>query len=190
MSTPNHRAASPAASDLFDAAAITAQVGSASRPKHLKLSLKPQLALILRRAREAANASQTEIAHATGSQQPQVAAWESSGDPHSPTALHVATGPRAWAERVVRWQAQHHRLQVLVQTAVVHGDNHAARIASLSVQFSDPLRVLATAVADGELTEAELEAIAQEAREAAQAALELEAWAVERLKTLRAGWST
>jgi len=52
------------------------------------------------------------------------------------------------------------------------GDNHLARLAAVTVELSDLPRALAVALADNDLSVAELEVLVRESREAADAALE------------------
>jgi hypothetical protein len=160
-----------------------AKLAEARRARYL---LKPDLARHAFRAREAAHMAQHEVAEALDTQQPNVHRWEQGGEPHAPSVLHVASGPHEWAEVLVRWQAAQHHLQVSAEVAVVHGDDNAARLASVTVECGDPARVLAAALSDGRLTDDELEQLAREARECWAAAQELEAYASHELARRRA----
>jgi len=143
------------------------------RPKHLK----PSLARAQRLATDRAQLTHEQLADATGTDRPHVSRWGHMHEPHAPSVLHVAAGPRAWALELIRWQAAAHGAQVLLDAAVLHADNHVARIAAVADQAADVPREIARALEDGELSTLDLEAIEHEALELADAALEAAAWA-------------
>jgi len=74
------------------------------RPKHLK----PSLARAQRLATDRAQLTHEQLADATGTDRPHVSRWGHMHEPHAPSVLHVAAGPRAWALELIRWQAAAH----------------------------------------------------------------------------------
>lgn len=147
---------------------------------HRAKVLKRDLATVSQAARRHAGVSQRELAAELELQQPHVARCELAEEPHAPSVLHVASAAdapaaRAWAAALVRWQGQHLALTVLERSVDRHGDNHAARLASVTVECTDLPRAMAVAIADGELSEAELEQLVRESAETAEAALEAHA---------------
>lgn len=162
-----------AAADTAEAsnAPATLTAHTVSRPKYLK----GECARVSRTGRT--GVSQRDLAAVLDLHPGEVAKMELGDEPRSWSVLHVAAAPpeaRSWAEAMVRWQAAKHELQVLRATDIVHGDNHAARLASVVSELTDVLRVFSAALADGHLSDAELETIASESREAMHALLEVD----------------
>lgn len=168
------------------AATIEAPRTMAAR-EHRAKHLKPDLARVMRLARETEQASQRDVAADLDVQQPLVHHWEQRDEPHAPSVLHVhGTRMRAIAEALIRWQATPHGLDVVAAARVVHGDNHAARLAAVTVECSDPARELAIALADNALTDTELEQLERHFREAAEVALEGATYFSQELRRRRA----
>jgi transcriptional regulator with XRE-family HTH domain len=175
----------------------TAPVTATARPKALRLAdrrlaLKPELARSLRVDREQAGISQRDLAAELQVQPSHLARCELAAEPHALTELHLAAAAespvaRGWGLGRVRWLASRFAAVVLERPEPVHGDDHGARLASVTVECSDPVRALAVAQADGSFSIDELEQIEREAREGAQALLELQSWAAERIRKAREG---
>lgn len=148
--------------------------------------LKPEAARISRASR--VGVSQRELADDLGVDAGYVGRMELAHEPHAPTVLHVAGAPernRPWAEGLIRWQAAKQDLQVLRAARIVHGDNHGVRLSVIVSEVADVLRVFAAAMADGHLTDDELELLDSESREAAEALLELNRYVVVTLQSRR-----
>lgn len=157
------------------------------RPREYRAKvLKKDLARNARVARETAKLTQLQTAEMLDTQQPLVHRWEHQDEPHAPSVLHVASSPsRTWAETLVRWQATHHKLSVYTESAIVHGGNHAARLHALTHSCTDVPRALSEALLDGDISDAELEHIALQARKCIDGTRELEAWTTQELQRRR-----
>lgn len=160
-------------------------------PRDAREHLRADYARASRVAREHADLSQSELADELGVTKPFVGHSERS-DSGRPTAnvLHVASSAhspaaRAWGAEVVRWQAAQLALVVLERAEDLFGDDHGARLASVTRDCTDVPRELAAALSDGVLTLDELERLEREAREAAQAALEVQAWCAREIARRR-----
>ncbi len=151
------------------------------RAKHLKLQLSP----IHRRALVSAGLSDGALAGKVAVRRQVVQAWGSPEEPHLPNVAHLATGPSEWALAWLREIVGQHQHHVAPAPAVVHGDDHAKRLASVTVACSGPASALATALVDRVFTVPELELIVQRARESTAATVELEAAAMAQLQALR-----
>lgn len=183
MTTAKHGAGS--ASHSESPAALTAR--ARSRPKHLRLEdSKRDTAKVNRQARDASGLSQPEFAARVDMQKSQVANCELSHRPESYNQRQVERMPSESALVVIRDMAAHHRAQVMPAAEVVHGDNHSARLAAVTVEGTDVLRTLAIAAADGQFTDDELETLLRETREDIAVKLEVERWATVELQTRRA----
>lgn len=153
------------------------------RPKDARAALRAEYARVSRAGRVLADLSQSDLAAELEVAKPFVGHSElGAPDRPVPNVLHVASAAcspaaRAWAAEVVRWQAAKLALVVLDQTRVQHGDDHGARLAAVTRDCTDVPRELAAALSDGVLTLDALERVEREAREGAQAALEVQSWA-------------
>lgn len=178
--------------------ATALKLTAVDRPKHLRPrlrrdALRPDCARALREAREAAGLSQSELAVELEIKKHLVGHSElAASERQLPSVLLVASSAgspeaRAWGVEVTRWIAGKLQQQLVPVVADRYGDDHAARLASVSVQASDPIRALAVALADGELSDDELEEIGREARGGVAALMELEAATARELERRRGG---
>ncbi len=166
MARTQHGAASAASVGMNDQATMPARVGA--RAKALRLDDgKAVIAVGHRRGVERAGLSQEQLAIAFETQQPNVSRWGLPHEPHAPSAAKLAKeeAPREYVREVISAIADVHRLQVSEAAAVVHGDNHAARQARMTVELTDVMRVWAVALANNHLSDAELVEIQRELRE-------------------------
>ncbi len=159
---------------------------ASARPRSKAKLLKRELSPVHRRALERLGMSCPDLAAYVDTQAQTARRWGAEDEPHMPRADHLAAGPAEWALDLLRVIVRQHGHDVQPAPAVVHGDDHGARLAAVTNECGDPARALATALADRVLTIAELELVVQEAREAVAAALELEAWGVAELARRRA----
>ncbi len=153
----------------------------ADRPKALKL----QLSIRHRRALEQLGLNDRTLAEQLGTRRQVVQRWGSADEEGLPRVDHLAAGPTEWMLAVLRPVLEMHRHHAQPAPAVVHGDNHAARLAALVRETSDPARSLSAALTGTEMTVQQLEDVLQQARESTAATLELEAFAVAELARRR-----
>lgn len=184
MTTAKHGAGSASRSESD--ASLTAR--ASSRPKHLRLEDgKRDIAKVNRRARDVSGLSQVAFAEQLELQPSQIANCELAHAPNTYNQRQVERMPSESALVVIRDMAAHHRAQVMPAAEVVHGDNHAARLAAVVTEGTDVPRVLAQAAADGRYTLDELEDIQRQAREAVAVNLEVERWATVEMEKLKGG---
>jgi transcriptional regulator with XRE-family HTH domain len=166
-------------------------------PARLRLSdarrqLKGRLAAAFRYARIQAGLNQGDVAADLDTSKTVIGKFEADGCVDMPSVGHVAMAAHSRVCRplglaLVREIAEPYDLVLLDRARDVHGDQHVARLASVTVEATDLPRTLAVTLADGEFSVDELRAIVKEAREAAASALEVEAWAASRLRELTRG---
>ncbi len=159
----------------------TATAVTAPRPKHLG---KPSLARAVKLAVERDGRKLTAIADDFDTDAPNLCRWGQAHEPNNPHTLHLiaaaGTASHGVAVDVHRAVGDELGVQSIPRVDVVH-DDHLARLASVTIECSDVPRVLAVALADGELSDDELDAIRLEGRQSIAAVLELDAWAAREL---------
>jgi transcriptional regulator with XRE-family HTH domain len=152
--------------------------------KHLRLSFKGELARVFRLGRQGDGVSQRELADRLGVQRALTARFELGHEPHAPSVLHIPHMPSGLAKAVIRWQAAHHRLQVLA-SAEVRDETEAQRTARLTAECLELPRIMTADLADGQRCDSELEAERDLALKLAEQAREHAAWCERELQSRR-----
>ena len=185
MSRPQHAAAASVAVDTITRESVPART---PRPKSLGVS-KAVIARAHRVGLERAAVKPEQLALAIDTQRPNVSRFGYDHEPHSPSSrqLAEAAAPREWVRAIVGVITDVHAMQVIDRAAVVHGDNHFARIASIAKETSEAQHVLASGLADASACRiTALETFRREAAEAIAALLEGDAYAAAEIARLRA----
>ena len=155
-----------------------------TRAKHLRLRLKIDAARESRLGRQDAAVTQDQLALDLGVTPTIVKRTELPDEPQAASVLHVVLGPRAWALRLLRWQAAPHRALVVDAPPVVEC-SEPERTYALQKELLDVLNVRAENLRDGghDLAEAERELV--ELRQALAKGHEHEAHLVALVAKLR-----
>ncbi len=180
--TSTHSIASPVSPNAIPA-------GTAhSRPGHLALAEHRCLASkrLAREARDACGLSQDELAAVICVRRKLVSDWENPTHPQfSPNLEHVRRAPVPYRRHIVRALAAIDGEDVVLEAAVVHGDNQPARVAAVICAFANCNRALVRT--DDAPTYEQLELLVRDTDTAIESAREARAWARQRLAVLRGG---
>jgi hypothetical protein len=154
-----------------------AKARATTRPNYL--DSKALIARMVERALERNGQPIKAVADDMDTDAPNVCRWGKAHEPNGPHIKHLlaAAGTASHGVAVDIYRALGDELgeQSIPRVDVVH-ETDAARLAVLSVECTDVPRTFAVAIADGALTEEEIEHIRQQGRESVAAVLELDAY--------------
>jgi transcriptional regulator with XRE-family HTH domain len=150
------------------------------QPKDARARLKVSFAIESRHGRQDGDVSQHDLALELGVDKSLVGRSESDASPETPSALMLASAAYSklaapWALRMIRRVAAEHGASVEPTIHDLFGNDNAARLASVATETTDPVRAFAVALADGDLSAAELLDIERQCDEGIDSLRELRA---------------
>ncbi len=163
--------------------AVSAARARTKRPRYL--DGKVTIARMVERAVERSGQPIKVIADDMDTDAPNVCRWGKAHEPNGPHLKHLlaaaGTASHGVAVDLHRDIGDELGVQTMPRVEVVHESN-VARLSALTVECTDVPRAFAVAIADGELTEVEIERIRQQGRESVAAVLELDAYLTRELR--------